>query len=191
MQETEATIDHVVALQQRLSGGVAHAVDLLVDLRVFFDVRVGARNIGFGLIVIVVADEVFDRVVGEEALHFAVKLGGQRLVGSEDQRGFLHLLDDLRHGEGLARAGHAEQHLVALVLHHAAGEHGDGGRLVAGGFVFRHHLKPLGDRLGRLLLRHEQHRRGGADQRLGHGQGSWPYRWRAGWSVSSGMNECR
>ena len=63
---------HIRPFEQRLCRGMAHAVDLLVDLRVLLDIGVGARHIGFGLVVVVVADEVFHRVVGEEALHLAV-----------------------------------------------------------------------------------------------------------------------
>src|SRR5690606_8870331 len=65
------------------------------------------------------------------------------LVGGEDQGGALGLLDDLGHGEGLARAGDAEQDLVALALPRLGDELGDGGGLVAGGGVFR--LQPEGD----------------------------------------------
>jgi hypothetical protein len=53
---------------------------------------------------------------GKKFLELAVELGGQRLVGRQDQRRALGLLDHLGHGEGLARAGDAEQHLVALGL---------------------------------------------------------------------------
>jgi len=35
-------------------------------------------------------------------------------------------------GEGLARPGNAQQHLVPLAVPQAAGQFGDGGRLVAG-----------------------------------------------------------
>ena len=77
--------DDVVALQQRARGGVAHAVDLLVHRRFLLDVGVGARHVGFGLVVVVVGDEVLHRVVGEEALELAVELGGQRLVGRQHQ----------------------------------------------------------------------------------------------------------
>ncbi len=116
MHDTRGDDDDVVALQQRARGGVAHAVDLLVHRRFLLDVGVGARHVGFGLVVVVVGDEVLDRVVGEEALELAVELGRQRLVGRQDQRRALGALDHLRHGEGLARAGDAEQHLVALEL---------------------------------------------------------------------------
>ncbi len=77
---------HVVALEQRPCRRMAHAVDLLVHRGFLLDVGVGARHIGFGLVVVVVGDEILDRVVGEEALELAVELGGERLVGREDQR---------------------------------------------------------------------------------------------------------
>jgi hypothetical protein len=87
--------DHVVALQQRPGGRVAHPVDRLVHRAFLLDVGVGARDVGFGLVVIVVADEIFDRIVGEEALELAVELRGQDLVGRQDQRRALQRLDDL------------------------------------------------------------------------------------------------
>ena len=60
--------DHVVALEQRARRRVAHAVDLLVDRRFLLDVGVGARDVGLGLVVVVVGDEILDRVVREERL---------------------------------------------------------------------------------------------------------------------------
>jgi hypothetical protein len=127
--------DDVVALQQRAGGRVAHAVDLLVDRAFLLDEGVGARDIGLGLVVVVVGDEILDRVVREEALELAVELGGQRLVRRQDQRRALGALDHLRHGVGLARAGDAEQHLGLLAVGDALDQFGDGGRLVALGFI--------------------------------------------------------
>ena len=68
MQDTDATIDHVVAFQQRLRRGVAHAVDLFVDLRVFLDIGVGARNIGLRLVVIVVAETKYSTALSGKKL---------------------------------------------------------------------------------------------------------------------------
>ena len=130
--------DDVVALEQGARGGVAHAVDLLVHRRFLLDVGVGARHVGFGLVVVVVGDEVLDRVVGEEAPELAVELGRQRLVGGEHQGGALRAGNHLGGGVGLARAGDAQQHLVALVLLDAGHQLGDGGGLVALGLVLRH-----------------------------------------------------
>src|SRR5262249_45823057 len=56
----------------------------------------------------------FDGVVRKEALELAIELGGERLVRRQDQSRALGALDHLRHGEGLARTGDAEQDLVAL-----------------------------------------------------------------------------
>ena len=55
------------------------------------DVGVRARHVGFGLVVVVIGDEVFDGVVREEALELAVELRCQRLVRREDERRALRL----------------------------------------------------------------------------------------------------
>ena len=156
--------DDVAALEQGAGGAVPHAFDLFVDLTVFFDVGVGAGDVGFRLVVVVVADEVFDRVVGEELLHLAVELRGERLVGRQDQGRALGRLDHLGHGEGLARPGDAEQHEVAIAGADAGGQLADGLRLVAGGLVLRDDAQWTLHRLGRLLDRLE-----GDGQRRGFG----------------------
>ena len=137
--------DDIVPFEQRPGRRMAHPVDLLVDARFLLDIGVRPRHIGLGLVVVVIADEIFDRVVREEPLHLAIELRRQRFIGRQNQRRALHVLDDMRHGEGLARAGHAEQHLAALVVADTLGEIGDGLGLVAGRPVVRHHLDPAAD----------------------------------------------
>src|SRR5690606_36862481 len=137
--------DDVVPLQNRTGGGVAHPVDLLVKRRVLLDVGVGARDVGLGLVVVVVADEILDRIVGEEGLELGIELGRQRLVVGQDQGRALGLFDRLGHGAGLARAGDAQQHLLAIALVGLGHKLGDGRRLVAGGLVLG--LQPEGDAL--------------------------------------------
>ncbi len=100
--------DDVVALEQRARRRVAHAVDLLVDRGFLLDIGVGARDVGLRLVVVVIGDEIFHRVVGEERLELAVELRGQRLVGRQDEGRALRRLDHLGHGEGLAGAGYAQ-----------------------------------------------------------------------------------
>ena len=107
--------DDVVALEQRARRRVAHAVDLLVDRGFLLDIGVGARHVGFRLVVVVIGDEIFHRVVGEERLELAVELRRQSFVRREDQRGALRRLDHLGHGEGLAGAGYAQENLRAVV----------------------------------------------------------------------------
>ena len=124
--------DDVPAADQRRGRREAQAVDLVVDRGVLLDVDVLRRDVGLGLVVVVVADEVLHRVVGKELAELVVELGGQRLVVRDDQRGLLHALDDVGHRERLARAGHAEQRLEAVTADHALAEGVDRRGLVAG-----------------------------------------------------------
>ena len=134
--------DDVVTFEKGARRGVAHAVDLFVDRGFFLDVGVGARHVGFGLVVVVIGDEILDGVVREEALELAVKLGGERLVRRQDQCRTLGRLNDVRHRERLAGARDAEQHLVLFVLADAFDEFGDGVRLVALRLILRDDLEP-------------------------------------------------
>ena len=111
----------------------AQSVDAIVDGGVLLNEGVAARNVGLGLVVVVVADEVLDRVVGEELPELAIELRRQDLVVSEDQGGPLQLLDHTGHGEGLARAGGSEQDDVGVPGLEALGDRLDGGGLITGG----------------------------------------------------------
>ena len=130
--------DGVLALQQRLGGGQAHLLDVVVDGRILLDEGVRRGHIGFRLVVVVVGDEILHRVVREEGLEFAIELRGQGLVRRQHHGRALHLGDDVGDAEGLARAGHAEQGLVRQTrlqaFHHLANGFGlVAGRGVAGG----------------------------------------------------------
>ena len=141
MHDTDATMmTSSRSSSERVAAWRMRSICSLID-GFFLDVGVGARHVGFGLVVVVVGDEVLDRVVGEEALELAVELGGERLVRRQDQCRALRRLDDLRHREGLAGAGDAEQHLVAFVLPDAFDQFGDGVRLVALRLVLRDDLE--------------------------------------------------
>ena len=56
----------------------------------------------------------------EEALELVIELGGEGLVVGHHQRGAVRLLDDLRHGVGLAGSSNAQQHLVLLTVEHTS-----------------------------------------------------------------------
>ena len=102
-----------------------------IDGGFFFDVDVARRNVSFGLIIIVIADEIFHGVRREKRLEFLIKLRGQRLVMRQHQRRTAGVLDHLRHGERFAGAGDAQQNLVLLALLQAVEQRRDGGRLIA------------------------------------------------------------
>ena len=93
--------DHVTTLEEGAGRGMAELVDLLVARRVLLDVRVAPGDVGLGLVVVVVGDEVLDGVVREELLELAIQLRGERLVVGEDERGSAAVGDDLGHGDRL------------------------------------------------------------------------------------------
>ncbi|MBT9149380.1 MAG: hypothetical protein DDT28_00803 [Dehalococcoidia bacterium] len=140
--------DHIVPAEQRAGGRVTELIDLFVDVGFLFDVGIGAWDVGLGLVVIVVADEVFHGVVGEELAELGAKLCCQGLVVRENQGGFLHLGDDIGDGEGLARSGYAEQDLMLVPVPEPGDELLDRLGLIAGGvevggkFKFGHSLAP-------------------------------------------------
>ena len=111
---------------------MAQTVDVVVPRGVLLDVEVGLGHVRLGLVVVVVGDEVLDRVVGEELAELVAELRGKRLVVRDHERGPLDLLDDPRHGRGLAGAGRPEQRLVALAGAEPFGESCDRRRLISG-----------------------------------------------------------
>jgi hypothetical protein len=79
--------------------------------------------------------------VREETPEFTKELGRQGLVRRDDQGGPLDAGDDMRHGEGLARAGHPEEDLMGKTVLDAAGKRIDGMGLVTAGLQFGHEFK--------------------------------------------------
>ena len=137
--------DDVPALHERVRGGEAEALDLVVDRGVLRDVGVGLRDVGLGLVVVVVGDEIFDGVFGEELLQLREELRGKRLVVREDERGTVPAGDEVGHRERLAGPRHALQRQPARPLLKPAHKRVDRLRLVAGGLEVGHKLeKALG-----------------------------------------------
>ncbi|CAM5533100.1 hypothetical protein SALBM217S_00878 [Streptomyces griseoloalbus] len=72
--------DDVAAGEQRVGRRVAQPLDLLVDRGVLLDVGVRLRDVRLGLVVVVVRDEVLDRVVRQKLAELVGQLGGEGLV---------------------------------------------------------------------------------------------------------------
>ncbi len=117
------------------------SVDLFVDRRFFFYVKVGRRNVGFGLIIIVIRYKILDCVVGKKGLKLLVKLCRQRFVVSDDQRWPLYLLDHVRDRKRLAAARNSQQNLVLLTGIQICYELLDSFGLITLRRVFRHETK--------------------------------------------------
>ena len=54
--------------------------------------------------------------MGEELLHLAIKLSGQRLVVRQNEGGAANILDDIGDGKGLATTSHTKQSLSSHTL---------------------------------------------------------------------------
>ena len=124
--------DHVAAREDRGRGGVPEAIDLRVDRRVLLDVEVAARDVGLGLVIVVVGDEVLDRVLGEVGAELVAELRGERLVVGDHERGPLDRLDHPGDRHRLARASRAEQRREALAVLERIGDLLDRAGLVGG-----------------------------------------------------------
>ena len=105
--------------EQRGGRRVPEPLDLVVHRRVLLDVGVGLRDVGLGLVVVVVAHEVLDRVLGEDLAELVRQLRRQRLVGRDHERGSLDPLDQVGDGERLPGAGGPQERHVLLTRLHA------------------------------------------------------------------------
>ena len=109
-----------------------HPVYRLVYRAFLLDIGIRPRDIGFGLVIIIIRDKIFDGIVREKILELAVKLRRQDLVGRQDQGRPLQIFDHLGHGEGFSRPSNPEQHLITLVVAHSGDQFPDRSRLITG-----------------------------------------------------------
>ena len=80
---------------------------MLIDGSVFFDIGVARRNVGLGLIVVVIGNEILHSVIREKFPHLGIKLSGERFVWCQNQRRSAKLGNNMSHRERLPRAGDA------------------------------------------------------------------------------------
>ena len=133
--------NRVLALQQRLGRGQSHLLDVIVDRGVLLNEGVGGGHVRFGLVIVVIRNEVFHGVVGEERLELAIQLGRQGFVGCEHQGRAVHVGNHVGDAEGLARTGHPEQGLVRQAGFDAFNHLANGFGLIACGLKAGNELK--------------------------------------------------
>ena len=133
--------DDVPPLGQSRRRRMAQPVDLVVDGAVLFNIGIGAGDVGLRLVVVVVADKVLHRIVGEKRAELGAQLGCQRFVVGQHQRGPVAPGDDVGHGKSLAAAGNAQQGLAAVTPLHPLHQRFNGLGLVAGGLIRGHQFK--------------------------------------------------
>ena len=133
--------DDIITLVQGSHRRAAQLIDLVIDIRILLDVGIRRREIRLRLIIIIVGNEILDRIFREELLHLGIKLCRQGLVMRDDQRRLLQSLDDICHRKGLAGAGNTEQGLELISLLEAERQLFDGLRLITGRCIVRMKLE--------------------------------------------------
>ena len=113
---------HIASLEQTFGRRQTHLFDVFIDRRIFFNEQITRRHIRFGLIVVVVGDEIFHRVLGKKFAKLRIQLCRQGLVRREHKGRATNARDDIRHRISLARAGHAEQGLKRQTVVDAFGQ---------------------------------------------------------------------
>ncbi|MPN42075.1 hypothetical protein SDC9_189631 [bioreactor metagenome] len=79
--------DHAVpSFKQALGRGEPHLLDVLVNRRILLDEQVARRNVGLGLVIVVIGNEVLDRIFRQEFAKLGIQLCRQRLVRRQHQR---------------------------------------------------------------------------------------------------------
>ena len=96
-----------------------HLVNLLVNRRIFLNIRVGLQNIRLRLIIIIVTDKVFNGIMGKKIFKLPKELGCQGFVRGNHKGRSLNLCNDIGYREGLAGTGNSEEHLMAEAFFHA------------------------------------------------------------------------
>ena len=105
------------------------------DGQVLFNVCIRGRQVCLRLVIVVVGNVIFHRIVGEERLELPVELGGQRLVVAQDQRRFVDVADHVGDGKSLSGACHSQQCLGGQAVQYSVSQLCDSLRLVAGGLI--------------------------------------------------------
>ncbi len=136
--------DDVAAFEEGARGAHPEFVELVVDGGFLVDVNVGGGNVSFGLVKIVIADEIFDGVFGEERFELVVELRGECFVVREDESGPVAGFDQLGHRKCFAGTGDAEQYLVLVAGFDAARELFDSRGLIATGLIIAAQLEVHG-----------------------------------------------
>ena len=81
--------DHVIPLRKRRRRRMAQLINLIVDGRVLLNVSVCGRDIGLGLVVVVVGDKILHRVLREELLKLTVELCCKGFIVGNNEGGLL------------------------------------------------------------------------------------------------------
>ena len=116
-------------------------INLVIDRAILFDISIARRDIGLRLVVIIVGNEVFYCIIGEELLELTIKLPGQRFIMCNNQSRLVDLSNNLTHGIGLTSTRRPHENLGLLAPINIIHQLLDSLRLVTRWLVLRHQFK--------------------------------------------------
>ncbi len=111
---------------------MTHLINCIINRRVLFYIAVRLRDIGFGLVVVIVGDKILNSIFGKKLLEFTEKLRCQGFIGRDYQGWSLNLLNYICDCERFTGTGHTEQNLAFKAVFHAFYQLADGLGLISG-----------------------------------------------------------
>ena len=93
---------------------MSEPINLIINLRIFLNVRIATGDVGLRLIIIKIADKIMHLVVRKKLLKLRKQLRRQGLVMRQHQRRHIGSSNDIRHSKCLTRTRHAQQRLLAF-----------------------------------------------------------------------------
>ena len=134
--------DHIASpAEQCRRGAQSQLLDLLVDREILLDIGVRRGQIGLGLIVVVVGNEVLDGIVRKEVLELAIELSCKRFVVAQHECRTVELGNDVGDRKGLARSRNTQQRVVGRMRADRAHQFGNCFGLVARWLIVRYEFE--------------------------------------------------
>ncbi len=128
--------NHIAPLRKGRCGRVPQLVDFVIDGGIFLNIGIRRGNIGFRLIIVIIADKILYGVFREKLPEFRTKLGRQRFIVGQNQCGPVDLCDNVGHGECFSGTGYPQKGLLPVAVPETLHQLKDRFRLVAGRLIF-------------------------------------------------------
>ena len=133
---------------------MAQTLYFLINRGVLFNERISLRHISLRLVVVVVRNEIFDRIMGQQFTQLIRQLCGKSLILNHHQGGTLHRLNEPRRRGRLTGTGGTHEHNIFFAILHPLSQLRNGFRLIPGRFVLANNLKRGDDSVNFLRKTH-------------------------------------
>ena len=91
---------------------MAQLVYLVINGGILFNIGIGSGNVGLRLIIVIIGDKIFHRILGEKFTELTTKLCGKSFVMSENESRTVNICNNICHCKGLTRTGNTKQNLL-------------------------------------------------------------------------------